>query len=195
MKLKKTGTLLTICFLLVFAGVAFGESIPGETKDNLPFPSYGNGKVIVRVYTDYFCPPCRAAEPELEPLLIDLVKSKKITVIFVDTPIYKDSQIYAKYFLYAINKTNEFEYANRTRSILFEAAVNKISGKEALEEFLKAKGIAFTTFDATSVLKRLNALLQEDKVDATPSCVIVKDGKSEKKVGGGEILKAIKAIQ
>lgn len=194
MKLKKTGILLTVCFLLVFVVVAFGESIPGEMKDNLPFPSYGNGKVIVRVYTDYFCPPCRAAEPELEPLLIDLVKSKKITVIFVDTPIYKDSQVYAKYFLYAINKTNDFEYAIKVRSALFDAATNKTS-KDSLEEFLKAKGIAFTSFDATSVLKRLNALLQEDKVDATPSCVIVKDGKSEKKVGGGEILKAIKAIQ
>jgi protein-disulfide isomerase len=195
MKLKKTGTLLTICFLLLFAGAAFGEPIPGATPDNLPFPSYGNGKVIVRIYTDYFCPQCRAAEPELEPLLIDLVKSKKITAIFVDTPIYKDSQIYAKYFLYAINKTNDLEYAIKARSALFDAAVNKISGKDTLEEFLKGKVIAFTPFDATAVLKKLNALLQEDKVDATPSCVIVKDGKSEKKVGGGEILKALREIK
>ena len=163
--------------------------------DNLPFLSYGNGKVIVRVYTDYFCPPCRAAEHELEPLLIDLVNSKKVTVVFVDTPIYKDSQLYARYFLYALNKTNDFEYAIRARSALFEAAVNKISGKDALEEFLKGKGIAFTSFDATPVLKKLNGFLQEDKVTGTPSCVIVRDGTSEKKVGGGEILKALKALQ
>jgi len=194
MNLKKTGALLTICFLLIFAGAAFGELILGVTKDNLPFPSYGIGKVIVRIYTDYFCPPCRAAEPELEPLLIDLVKSKKVTVIFVDTPIYKDSQIYARYFLYALNKTNDFEYAIRARSALFEAAANQIN-KESLEEFLKGKGIAFTPFDATPVLKKLNGLLQDDKVTGTPSCVIVKDGTSEKKVGGGEILKALKAIQ
>jgi len=192
--LKKSGLLLITCFLFVFVGTAFSESIPGETKDNLPFPSYGSGKVMVRVYTDYFCPPCRAAEPELEPLLIDLVKSKKITVVFVDTPIYKDSQIYAKYFLYALNKTNNLEYAIKTRSVLFEAAANKVN-KEFLEEFLKGKGIDFASFDATPVLKKLNALLQEDKVDATPSCVIVKDGKPEKKIGGDEILKAIKAIQ
>jgi len=194
MKLKKSGLLLITCFLFVFVGTAFSESIPGETKDNLPFPSYGSGKVMVRVYTDYFCPPCRAAEPELETLLIDLVKSKKITVVFVDTPIYKDSQIYAKYFLYALNKTNNLEYAIKTRSVLFEAAANKVN-KEFLEEFLKGKGIDFASFDATPVLKKLNALLQEDKVDATPSCVIVKDGKPEKKIGGDEILKAIKAIQ
>jgi protein-disulfide isomerase len=195
MNLKKTGALLTLCFLMVFMGAAFGEPISGATKDNLPFPSYGNGKVIVRIYTDYFCPPCRAAEPELEPLLIDLVKSKKVTVIFVDTPIYKDSQLYARYFLYALNKRNDFEYALHVRSVLFEAAVNKISGKEAIEEFLKVKGVAFTPFDAIPVLKKLNGLLQDDKVTGTPSCVIVKDGTSEKKVGGGEILKALKEIQ
>ena len=195
MNLKKKSALLTICFLLIFAGAAFGELILGVTKDNLPFPSYGIGKVIVRIYTDYFCPPCRAAEPELEPLLIDLVKSKKITVTFVDTPIYKDSQIYARYFLYALNKTNDLEYAIRARSVLFEAAVNKISGKEAIEEFLKVKGIAFTSFDAIPVLKKLNGLLQDDKVTGTPSCVIVKNGISDKRVGGGEILKALKEIQ
>jgi|WetSurMetagenome_2_1015567.scaffolds.fasta_scaffold332123_1 protein-disulfide isomerase len=194
MNLKKTGALLTICFLLLFAGAAFGELILGVTKDNLPFPSYGIGKVIVRIYTDYFCPPCRAAEPELEPLLIDLVKSKKITVTFVDTPIYKDSQIYARYFLYALNKTNDFEYAIRVRSVLFEAAANKIS-KESLEELLKGKDIAFTPFDAVPVLKKLNGLLQDDKVTGTPTCVIVKNGISDKRVGGGEILKALKEIQ
>jgi thiol:disulfide interchange protein DsbA len=191
---KKIGILFGICFLLLFAGAAFGELILGVTKDNLPFPSYGIGKVIVRIYTDYFCPPCRAAEPELEPLLIDLVKSKKITVTFVDTPIYKDSQIYARYFLYALNKKNNFEYALHVRSVLFEAAANKIN-KESLEEFIKGKGIAFTPFDAIPVLKKLNGLLQDDKVTGTPTCVIVKNGISDKRVGGGEILKALKEIQ
>lgn len=194
-KPERLKAMISICFvIIIFTGSLFGQSIAGSTKDNLPFPSYGNGKVIVRIYTDYFCPPCRAAEPELEPLLIDLVKSKKITAVFVDTPIYKDSQVYAKYFLYAINKTNDLEYAIKVRSALFDAATNKTS-KDSLEEFLKGKGITFTPFDTTPVLKRLNALLQEDKVDATPTVVIVKDGKSEKKVGGGDILRALKAIQ
>jgi hypothetical protein len=67
---------------------ALGEFIPGTMIDNLPFPSYGSGKVIVRVYTDYFCSPCRAAEPELESLLLELIKSKKITVVFVACSLY-----------------------------------------------------------------------------------------------------------
>jgi thiol:disulfide interchange protein DsbA len=191
---KKIGILFGICFILS-VGIVFGEPIPGATKDNLPFPAYGDGKVIVRVYTDYFCPPCRAAEPELEPLLLELVKSKKITVVFVDTPIYKDSQLYARYFLYALNKKNDFEYALHVRSVLFEAAVNKISGKEVIEEFLKVKGVAFTPFDAVPVLKKLNGLLKDDKVTGTPTCVIAKNGISDKRVGGGEILRALKEMQ
>jgi protein-disulfide isomerase len=83
---------------------AHGEFIPGTMIDNLPFPSYGTGKVIVRVYTVYFCSPCRAAEPELESLLLELIKSKKISVVFVNTPVHRESQIYARYFLYALKK-------------------------------------------------------------------------------------------
>lgn len=194
MNLNKTCTLLTICAVILFAISACGEPVPGAGKNNLPLPSYGNSKTIVRVYTDYFCPPCQSAEPELEPLLIDLVKSNKITVIFVNAPIYKDSQAYAKYFLYALKRKNDFEYALRVRSVLFEAARSKIN-KEALEEFLKNKGIPVTPYDIVPVLTRLNALLAEDNVTGTPTCVIVKDGKSEKKVGGKEILKALKELQ
>lgn len=194
MQLKKTSTMLSICFLLIFAGAARGELIPGITKDNMPFPSYGVGKVHVRVYTDYFCSPCRAAEPELEPLLVDLVKSKKITVTFVDTPIYRDSQFFARRFLYALNNKNDFEHALKVRTVLFEAATSKVN-KDSLDEYLKGKGITLTPFEVAPVLTKLNGLLQEDKVDATPTVVIVKDGKSEKRIGGGEILRALKSIQ
>jgi len=194
MNLNKTCTLLTVCTVILFAVSACGEPVPGAGKDDLPLPSYGSGKTIVRVYTDYFCPPCQSTEPELEPLLVDLVKSNKITLVFVDAPIYKDSQVYAKHFLYALKKKNIFEHALRVRSALFEAATNKIE-KNVLEEFLRGKGITLVPFDAVPVLTKLNALLREDNITSTPTCVIVKDGKSEKKVGGKEVLKALKELQ
>ncbi|NLW34749.1 DsbA family protein [Syntrophorhabdus aromaticivorans] len=194
MNLKRSGILLTICCLVACVVPACGEPTPGAGKDKLPLLSYGSGKTIVRVYTDYFCPPCRSTESELEPLLVDLVKSNKITLVFVDAPIYKDSQVYAKHFLYALKKKNDFEYALRVRSALFEAATGKVN-KDALEGFLKDKGITLVPFDAAPVLTRLNALLREDNVTSTPTCLIVKDGKSEKKVGGKEVLKALKELQ
>ena len=194
MNLKRAAIVLTICGLVACSGLAFGDSSPGATQNNLPFPSYGTGTVVVRIYTDYFCPPCRAVEPQLEPLLIDLVKSRKITVTFVDTPIYNDSQVYARHLLYALNKKNDFEHALYVRSILFEAAAGKVD-KDALEEYLKGKDILLRRFNVKPVSTRLNGLLQGDNVGGTPSCVIVKDGKFDKRVGGGEILKALKELQ
>ena len=194
-KVQMLNVLLSIFFIIIFTSLAFGNIIQGGTIDNLPFPSYGTGKVIVRVYTDYFCVPCRSAEPELESLLLELVRSKKITVVFVDTPIHRESQIYARYFLYALKKKNDFEYALQVRSALFEAAASKINKNEELEAFLKGKGINSNSFDVVPVLKKLNGFLQDDRVTGTPSCVILGDGKSEKKVGGAEILKALKELQ
>lgn len=66
MKLGKTGmkfksalfiTIITV--LILTAGSARGQ--------DTPFPTYGSGAVQVRLYTDYFCPPCRKMEPEAEP--------------------------------------------------------------------------------------------------------------------------------
>ncbi len=190
--LKRLNVLLSMCCLIGFAWPALGESITGAMQDSTPLPSYGTGKA--RLYTDYFCSPCRAFEPELKPLLVNLVKLKKIAVTFVDIPMYKDSLTYARYFLYAINKSNNLEYAIRTRSALFEAALTNISGKDALEEFLKGRGIAYAPFDAVPVLRKMNTYLQEERVTSTPNCVITKDGKSEKKVGAGEIVKALKKL-
>jgi len=191
---KKLGILLGIFLMTLIVNSTIAETIPGSMKGNSPFPSYGTGKIIVRIYTNYFCPPCRAAEAELEPLLLDLVRAKKITAAFVDTPNNKDSQYYARYFLYAINKRNDFQYALQARSALFAAAASKINNKEAMEEYLSAKGIAFTPFDVKPVTTKFNDLLAGDKVTATPTCVIIKDGKSEKRVGSEDILKALKEL-
>ena len=80
------------------------------------------------------------------------------------------------------------------RSVLFEAATSKIN-KDSLDEYLKGKEVLLGPFDVVPVLTKLNALLQDDKVDATPTVVIVKNGKSDKRVGGGDILRALKEIQ
>lgn len=195
MNFTKTSLFLVIAFCLILVGPVLGESIPGVTEDKLPFPAYGTGEVIVRVYTDYFCSPCRASEAVLEPLLIDLLKSKKVTVTFVDTPVHRDSQLFASYFLYALNARNDFENALRARSALFEAARNKISGKDALEKFLKEKGVTFAFFNVTPILKKLNRLLENDRVTATPTCVIFKNDTPDKKVGSREIINALKEIR
>ncbi|HEX7627777.1 MAG TPA: hypothetical protein VF354_02510, partial [Candidatus Methanoperedens sp.] len=81
MRLKKT--LVSGLFAMILTGwIVVGSGSAQEL--NMPFPSYGTGPVEVRLYTDYFCPPCRAMEPDVEPLLRDLLKKNAIHLTLVD---------------------------------------------------------------------------------------------------------------
>ncbi|MEO0250597.1 MAG: thioredoxin domain-containing protein, partial [candidate division WOR-3 bacterium] len=179
MRLRHTLALCIALTLFLCMTLPIGGSASPATADAQPFPSYGSGKVTVRLYTDYFCPPCRAMEPSLEPLIHDLVKRNAIRLTFVDTPIYQYSPEYARYFLYALNKKNEFEHALRVRQILFRAAEEKLIQKEQFEERLKKNGIEWSAFDVKSTLQRFDALMNEDKINATPTAVVINGGKKE----------------
>lgn len=195
MKGKQLGMLVVLCVMLFSFGLAFGEPVPENTKDNLPFPSYGLGRTVVRIYTDYFCPPCRAAEPKLEQALEDAFKRGVVTVTFIDTPIYQHSALYSRYFLYTLNKNNSFERAMSARRVLFEAADKKITDKDKLEAFLREKGVSFIPFDVRPVLTNLNESLKNDNIVATPSAVFVEDGKERKLTGGSDITNAVSTIK
>lgn len=162
-----------------------------------PFPTYGAGAIQVRLYTDYFCPPCRAMEPPVEPVLRDLLKRKIITLTLVDTPFNRYSPLYARYFLYALKKEkNNLEHALKVRNILFEAATNtQATTKEQLEQIFKNKGISYAVFDPKPALNRYNVLITEDNIRSTPTCVIIRGGKKEAFGGGQDILKALKHLQ
>lgn len=188
--------------------------------ENIPSPTYGTGATHVWIYTDYFCPPCRAMEPALEPILKNLVKRNLITLTLVDTPFKRYSALYVRYFLYALNaklnernppvkakskKTsakalkdknqNEFIHALRVRSVLFDAAKSeKYSTKESIEALFKSKKIPFVAFDPQPVFDRFQTLMLEDKIQSTPTCVIVKSGVKEQALGGDDIINALKRI-
>jgi thiol:disulfide interchange protein DsbA len=161
----------------------------------MPFPEYGKGPIQVRLYTDYFCPPCRAMEPSVEPLLFDLLKRKVITLTLVDLPLSRVSALYAKYFLYALKVKNDRDHAFHVRNVLIAATSDRQMTTEArIAELFKSKGIPHTVFEASPALNRYNALIREDKVQATPTCVIIRDGKKETFLGGTDIIAALKRL-
>jgi len=173
--------------LFLTGGYAWGQ----ETL----FPVYGAGAIQVRIYTDYFCPPCRGMEPAVEPVLRDLIKRGMVRLTLVDTPFNKYTPLYARYFLYALNAKNDFEHALLVRNTLFDAATNRhFTTKERLEEIFKGKGIPWQAFEPKPAFDRYNSLIKEDNVDATPTCVIIRAGKKEKFVGGPDIINALKAM-
>jgi len=155
--------------VLMFLALIFMAIIlpPTAGATDPPIPSFGEGKVKVRLYSDYFCPPCRDMEPGIEPVITDLVRSNAITLIFVDTPFYRYSSLYARCFLYALSA-------------------------DKLETFLKKDGIALKPFDPGHTFKVFSRHLKEDAIDATPSCVIETNGETKKHGGPGNIIDALK---
>jgi len=162
-----------VFFLLFFSGAA----TPAYAAES-PLPAFGAGPVQVRIYTDYFCGPCRAEEAEVIALVTELVEKNLVRVLFIDTPVHQETILYAGYFLAIMNANREFGRAVAARAALFEAAEKKIGKKEALEAFLKKKGLSFLTFDTAPVFKIYGNYLKEDQIRATPTFVIMgPDGK------------------
>lgn len=182
-----------VFFLLFFSGstaVSYAAAPPR-------LPAFGSGPVEVRIYTDYFCAPCRAEEAEAMALITELVEKTLIRVIFVDTPIHKETVLYAGYFLSALNakEGGDLRQAVTLRAALFDAAFEKIADKEGLELFLKKKGIALRPFDTAPVFKIYGNYLKEDRINATPSCVIVGPQGKQTLVGRDDTVKALHSLR
>lgn len=167
----------------------------GGRAADASLPSFGGGKVKVRLYADYFCPPCRDMETDLEPVIRELVDDGVIDLTFTDTPFYEYSSLYVRYFLYAINEKKNLERALYVRRSLIEAAKGMVCSAEKLEAFLKEKKIALKPFDPKPVFETMSGYLKKDLIDATPSCVIEKDGKKNKYVGAGDIIGALSRLK
>ena len=181
-----------VFFLLFFSGSATPVYAAGP-----PATTFGKGPVEVRIYTDYFCGPCRAEEAEVMALLSELVEKNLIRVTFIDTPIHKETVLYAGYFLSALNARQglDIRQAIAVRAALFEAAGEKITEKAPLELFLKKKGIALLPFDTAPVFKIFGNYLKEDRINATPTCVIAGPQGKQTLVGRDDTVKALISLR
>jgi hypothetical protein len=193
-----------VLFLLFFNGMAR----PVYAADLSGVPSFGAGKVQVRLYTDFFCVPCQRMEPKIEGLLTDLVKRDRITLRFIDVPVHEHSPLYVRYFLYMVNYSDNLSYVLRSRAVLFGAAKsvveqkdyaaknsNYIDQKQVLEAYLKKEDVRYRVFDPAQCFAGLQAYLDQDGVEQTPTCVIRDGSKKNRFVGEEKIIKALEALK
>jgi len=192
---KKTVFVSMVLALLIFPIVFHGSVTPVYGAEDVSPPTFGKGPIQVRLYADYFCPPCQGLSPKAGPILADMVKRNIITLTFIDTPFYKHSSTYARYFLYTMQEKKDIDTALTVRDTLFAAARQNITDTAKLEDMFKGKQIQFKTFEVKPIFDQYGILLKKDKVDATPSCVIEQDGKKELSVGDGEILKTLEKLK
>jgi thiol-disulfide isomerase/thioredoxin len=190
----KTAILFAVVGLILFALFFQGSFTPAFAAETL-IPSFGTGKIHVRLYTDYFCPPCRDLEPKIESLLLEMVKKNIISLTLVDTPFSKTTPLYTRYFLYILNEKKTLEQAFNARSVLIEAALENIIDQAKLEGVLKNNEIKFKPFEVKPTFEILNSYLSGDKVRSTPTCVIVQEGKTNQYTGEINIINALERLR
>ena len=181
------------CLLVFVYSVA-----PAAGAEKEAVPSYGQGPHEVLVFSDYFCPPCQVLEPKLEPVLDALYKQGSVKITFVDTPMHRETPLFAKFYLYAAKATPDYRAAVRARQVLFALAgkENVFWMDERIEEAFRKEKVPFSPFDFRTVQPALNGLIKQHRVDATPTCVILSPGaKAEKHTGAGNILKGLTSLQ
>jgi thiol-disulfide isomerase/thioredoxin len=191
---KKFGVPATGTVLLLVLFIVPGLTMPVSAAD-LSLPAFGEGAVEVRVYTDYFCGPCRAEEGEVMAAIAGLVAKNRIRVIFIDTPVHQETVLYAGYFLAAVNAKREFGQAVKARAALFEAAGLQIKEKDKLEGFLALKGLQIRPFDTAPVFAIFSKYITEDRIKATPTVVIVDQQRKQVPGNKEQILKVLRGLR
>jgi len=182
-----------LCLLVIICSIA-----PAAGAEKEAVPSYGQGPHEALIFSDYFCPPCQALEPKLEPVLDALYKQGSVKITFVDTPMHRETPLFAKFYLYAAKAAPDYKAAMRARQVLFALAgkENVFWMDDRIEEAFRKEKIAYTPFDFRSVQPALNGLIKQHRVDATPTCVILSPGKKARKyTGTDEILKGLASLQ
>lgn len=150
-------------------------------------PSVGAGTFEIIMYSDYFCPPCNRIDTKAEPLLKELLATGKVKITFVDVPFHKETPLYVRVFLYAVNAGASDEEIFRIRRVLFIAAQEKrIDDREVLLAYMNEQKIAWKPIEVKPIFNRLSQMIKQHKVDESPTCVIRYSVAEEKKYVGTE---------
>jgi thiol:disulfide interchange protein DsbA len=182
---------ITAGFLAIFFTFR-GGVVPAYGAETI-LPVFGNGEREIRVYTDYFCPPCQAMEGEITAYLIRTGGNAR--VVFVDFPIHgKASMVYIERFISLLPGVRTLADALLLRTTLFEAAKKGIRDPAELDRFLAGKGYTPYNSEKEQIYSFWRKLILEDRVDATPTVVLREGLKFRKATGGDEIRKLFREI-
>ena len=155
--------------------ITFSGSVrPAYGQDKMSgVPSLGKGAYEVLVFADYLCPPCKRIDEKAEPLMKELLATKKVKITFIDVPFNRVTPIYARYYLYAVNTGANNDKIFSIRNALFKAAQEKnILTEEALTVYLKENKIEWRAFDEKPVFAMMSEIIKRNKIERTPTCVI-----------------------
>ncbi len=186
--------------LVSLAGFAFfvlaftGSATPVYAAEQAGPVVYGSGPVELRIYSDYFCFPCQTLEDMSDKVIDRIVRQKKARVVFIDVPGHKETPLYARYFLYATSSDPGYESAVKARKTLFSAAKENIKTETELMNYLRSKGIKFSLSPTKEYFQALSKYMKEDRIDSTPTAVIVTPSGKKTYDSRDAIMKALEEL-
>jgi len=176
-------------FLIAFFGVAKPDA---EAQTLNIWLGKADSPAEVYVVTDWFCPGCRKAEPEIDVAVKSVLKQARVA--FVDYAIHPESMNFSPYNLSF--QINDKEKYLQLRGALHSLALKtKTPSVEAVQAAVSPFGVRLRQLPMSDVMAGLNlynTLIRGVGVTVTPT-VVVRNGKSGKVVRKFEGSDKIKA--
>jgi len=161
------------------AGLSAKSLVIGDTDSSLE----------VYIVTDWFCPSCRAAEPEILKGARQAMLQAKL--VFVDYPIHTETLNYIPYNLSFMIREKE-KYLQIREALAVLALKNREPMPEDIQKAVSPLGVKYVPLNYTDVLagtQYFNTLIQKFKVPGTPTLVVLdsQTGKVKTLSGSSEI--------
>ncbi len=165
---------LLLGFLVALFGIGkinYAEAAVDEIKDRVVM---GTKSSPVHVYfiTDWFCPSCKKAEPQVEKIY-SKIKSK-VAFYFIDYPIHRKSLNFTPYNLaFLVNDKNHYFKARELLNNLAED--NESPNDEEIKEAAQDDGLTFKELSFLEIragIDYFDTIVDKYGVRATPTMII-----------------------
>jgi protein-disulfide isomerase/uncharacterized membrane protein len=182
-RLAGKSVLILLAFLAGMGISATGLSKPDAFAAGLSVKSLAFGDTDssseVYIVTDWFCPACRAAEPEILKGARKAMRQAK--VVFVDYPIHPETLNYIPFNLSFIVREKE-KYLQIREALATLARKTKEPTPEDVQAAVSPLGVKYVPLNYADVLagvQYFSTLVNKLKVPGTPS-VVVQDSRTGK---------------
>lgn len=188
-------------FSLSFIGVGKPAEAQAATSMNL-WIGKQNSPAEVYIITDWFCPGCRKAEPEIEATAKAAMGVAKVG--FVDFAIHRETMNFSPYNL-SFQTYEKGKYLQLRATLLRLAMKTKTPTAEEVQAEIAPLGVKYRQFSMEEVLSGMeayNSVIKSSGVDSTPT-VIVRDARTGRvvqrfvgyaKIKSADILAAVKSV-
>lgn len=131
-----------------------------------------DSEIEVYVFTDWFCPACRKAEPEMDRAYPDILKRAKL--LFIDQPVHPESMNYVPYNLSFLVREKE-KYLEIRKALLQLAERTKEPSPEEVQKAVARLGVTYRPLnyaDVNAGIQYFQSVVQTFRIEGTPAMVV-----------------------